>query len=61
MTTERYVEVRRDLQAAIRQRELHSDDCSLWDCEGNNGCEVCDRHDETVRRLRTKLDKQGGE
>ena len=50
-------EIRRELQAAIWQRKMHSDDCALWDYEGTNDCETCDRHDQTVTRLRAKLPK----
>lgn len=50
-------ELRRDLEAALASRRMHSEDCPHWDYDENN-CVTCDVWDAKVRSLRERLDAQ---
>ena len=49
-------EARKRFLAAVYDRRMHSEDCARWDYESNN-CDECDRHDETVRRARERMQR----
>ena len=50
------VRAERALASARYARREHSLDCLLWDYEGS-ACEECERHDESVRVAKARLQR----